>query len=79
MRLVKTPISAQKRTMKKTLVKYFSGWLTSEKMKNEPYWLALWTAKVKEQEAAGNTVVVFSLPKNANIEDLEKYLQSIYG
>jgi hypothetical protein len=65
--------------MKKTLVKYLAGWLTSEKMKNEPLWLALWTAKVEKEENEGNTVIVLSLPKNANIEDLEQHLQSIYG
>lgn len=63
----------------KTLVKYFAGWLTSKNMRDEPTWFAHWINKVEKEEESGNVVLVFSLPKNANLEELEQYLQSKYG
>lgn len=63
--------------MSNLICKHFLGWLEHENMSGGA-WLDLWRGRVKSENAKGNTVVVFSIPKGdqALIGEIEALIQN---
>jgi len=57
---------------------YFAGWLSFDKMQNEPNWLTIWKKAAARAKEQNKTLIVFEVPEATStevIEYIEKYLQ----
>jgi len=57
---------------------YFAGWLSFDKMQNEPNWLTIWKKAAARAKNENKTLIVFEVPEATStetIEYIEKYLQ----
>lgn len=63
--------------MSNLICKHFLGWLEHENMSGGA-WLDLWRGRVKSENAKGDTVVVFHIPKGdtAIIIEIEAFIQN---
>lgn len=65
--------------MSKLLVKYLAGWIKAETMTRETDgWLKIWLDKALTAQNNGRQLVVFELPENADLGEIEKYFQERY-
>lgn len=66
--------------MSKLLCQYLAGWIDAVNMSLDPSaWYQVWSDRARVAKNNDRQLVVFDLPKNANLDEIERYLQERYN